>query len=860
VSFRQPLTLWKYSAREIQRRPGRTLLTLLGIVIGVAASVAISVTVQTTRSAHQEMFEAVTGRASLEVVADGLGGFDPSSVRAVQQLPGVKAAIPVVQTPGVLVGPQGAAPVLVLGVDPAQDAAARTYSLDQGRLLRAGDSRQVLLETGYAQANGLSLGKIAQLMTLLKPDGAFGAPGLADLTVVGLLEPVGAATFNGGAVVFLPLTTAQELFDLGGHITSLQLVLDPQADPAAVQERIRRHLPPGLTVQEPSARAAQARNGLMSIEHGLPALSASSLVAGAFVILNAFLMNLGERRRQLAILRALGATRAQVHRLLLREALLLGIAGTLVGIALGLALSVVTRQILGRLMAVTLPDMPWTLEPFLVGLALGPGMALAATYLPARRAGRRELLPDLLHQRGVRTEPIRRWPGYIGLAFLVGALLLVLAPVCNWLPAEVALTLVPPTMAMFLVGCVLVVPLILSPLSRMVGKVLRPLLGSEGGLALRQLDRHQGRTALTAGVLLIAVVFAIGFCQTLINNFRDIHGWLDRVAEGDFFVRGAWPDAAAAVTTAPLPESAASDIAALAPDLVERVDKFSYIPSRANGRDVMVLAYTYRSESPLPLQLADGDEADVRAGLLRGEVVLGTALGQRLGLGVGDTITVETRRGPRRLRIAGTATEYTAGGIALYLEWETARKLFAQQGAHAFLVTARPGRAAELAGPLRRFCQRRHYMFQSKAELREVFDRQMAGFLTLLWTLVALVFVVASLGIVNTLTMNVLEQTRELGCLRAIGMKRGQVRKMVICQALLLGVISLVPGVAGGIGLAYLMNLATYPLMGVHIGFRLDGCLVGGVFVLALVISVLAAYFPARRAGRLRVIEALQYE
>jgi putative ABC transport system permease protein len=231
-----------------------------------------------------------------------------------------------------------------------------------------------------------------------------------------------------------------------------------------------------------------------------------------------------------------------------------------------------------------------------------------------------------------------------------------------------------------------------------------------------------------------------------------------------------------------------------------------------------------------------------------------------LGLGAGDTITVETRSGPRKLRIAGTATEYTGGGMALYLEWEQARKLFRQQGAHAFNITARPGEARHLEGPLKAYCERHRYLFQSKADLRAMFDQQSAGFLGFLWALVALVFVVASLGIVNTLTMNVLEQTRDLGALRAIGMKRGQVRKMIVAQALALGLISLVPGVVGGIGLAYLINLSTYPLMGVPIAFRLDSSLVVGCFVVALAVTVLAALVPARRAARLRVIEALQYE
>jgi putative ABC transport system permease protein len=852
----------------MQRRPGRTLLTLLGIVIGVAAAVAISLTLQTTRRAHHDMFENLTGRAALEVVAPGLGGFNPEKVEFIARLSEVKNAVPAIQTPTGLVKAEGALsalalaqtgraiPAMALGVDPRRDGAARDYVLrkDQGRLLEAdgkgGATAEVLLEAGFAQSNGFSLGRPVGLLT---------PTGFHQLRVVGLLEPRGAAAFNGGAVVVMPLATAQRLFGLKDQINSYQLVLAEGADPDKVEEKVRQLLPEGLAVQAPRVRGTLGRGLMGPSEQGLASLSVSSLVAGAFVILNAFLMNLGERRRQLAILRALGATRAQVTRLLLREAVLLGGAGTVLGIAAGLALSISLRQVMGQIMAVTLPELRWSAEPFLLAVLLGPGMALAATYLPARRAGRRAPLEDLLPRRGDHSEPLRRWPGYVGLAFLGLTGLWVVGLQRGWLSGAVFFPFIAPAMGVFLVGCVLVVPLMLTPLLRLAGWLLKPLLGLEGRLAVRQVSRQQGRTALTVGVLLIAVVFALGLGQSLRNNLRDINRWIMRVAQGDFIIRGTWPDSTTMISTTALRETLATDLGRLDPH-IERVDKFSYIPTRAGSETIVVLAYTYSAGRPLPLQLAEGEPDAVLRGLLRGEAVLGTALGQKLGLGAGDQVTVQTPHGPRTLAIAGTATEYTGGGLAVYLEWDRARELFDMAGVHTFLITARPGKAAAVEPALKAFCDRRGFLFQSNVEVRDMLDRQMAGFLGFVWVLMALVFVVASLGIVNTLTMNVLEQTRELGALRAMGMKQGQVRKMVLSQALALGVISLVPGVVGGIGLAVMINVTTYPLMGQPVPFHLDAWLVAGCFVAALAIALLAALVPARRAARLKVIEALQYE
>ena len=139
-------------------------------------------------------------------------------------------------------------------------------------------------------------------------------------------------------------------------------------------------------------------------------------------------------------------------------------------------------------------------------------------------------------------------------------------------------------------------------------------------------------------------------------------------------------------------------------------------------------------------------------------------------------------------------------------------------------------------------------------------DEMLAGVINSAWVLLALVFVVASLGVTNCLTMNVLEQTRELGILRAIAMKRRQVCKMILAQALAIGMISTLPGVLFGVMLGYAVSRASYPIVGVNIPYVLEPALLLGCVVMALVISVLAALPPARRAGRLTIIRALQYK
>jgi putative ABC transport system permease protein len=846
----QGSTLWKYAVRQMRRRPGRTLLTLAGISLGVATIVAVTLTTQATRSAYHEMFAAVTGRASLEVVAEGFGGFDEAVVARLENVSGVEAVLPVVQSAAALVSKSGPVPVLVLGIDPARDEAARDYVLHAGRPLEVSDALPdrggLLVEASFAQANGCELGRPARLWT---------PTGLTELPVVGLLKARGAMAFNGGAVVFMPLTTAQRVFALPGQINSVQIVLTEGSDAASVQGDLLAQLPAGLRVQAPSARGERARDALYSIEQALASVSLVTLVAAAFVILNTFLINLTERRRQLAIFRALGATRRQVTGLLLREAALFGLVGTVLGIGAGylLALGIlgIMEQVLGGL---KLPDLRWTNEALLLALIFGPGMALVATWLPARQAGRRAPLEDLLARGGVHTEEPRRWPAYLGLMLIGMHLLAVLGLAQGWLtPALLA-----PIMPVGVIGAVLVLPLVIGPLMRFAGVCLRGAMGLEGRLAIRQLQRRPARTALTVGILSIALFVGIGVGHALVASVRDTREWSKQVAAADFYVRGTMPDGAYAITMAMLPESFEAELARL--EGVERVDKLNWIPARAHDQRVVAIACTFPADRPPALDLVEGAPAAVLRGLMDGEVVLGIALAQRLRLKVGDEVVLETRDGLRPLRIAGTANEYTIDGMALYLQWHTAKKLFRIDGVHVFLISAAPGKASAVGESLKVMCRERHLILHSQAELRSYIDQAVLGIAGLMWGLMGLVFVVASLGIVNTLTMNVLEQTRELGMLRAVGLKRGQLRKLVVSQALAVGLISLVPGTVIGLALAYLSNMLSHILLGHAVAFRIEIGLVAGCLAAAMVITVLAALLPARRAARLQVVQALQYE
>lgn len=840
------MPLFALSIRQVRRRPGRAILTLLGISVGVASIVAIMITVRTTRRSYREMFDTLTGRARLEIVAEALGSFSEADAAAAARVAGVEHAIAVIQKPVAILTPSGTVPATALGVDVERDRLARDYVLRKGALLS--EEKGALLEAGFAAANDLDVGKSVTLLT---------NRGTQRLPIVGLLEPRGVAASALGAIVVMPLPIAQDVFGMGRQINSLQLLLSEGARDQDVEAAVSRGLPPGLFVQVPAARGAMGQETLRPTETGLTALSVVSLVAGAFVILNTFRMNLGERRRQIAILRSIGATRRQILSMVLREAVVLGTVGTLAGIVLGLLLAQAMVSALLPALGLSSPILELTAAPFLFAAVVGPGISLAASYFPARLASRRAPLPELLGIGAIRGERVRYWPAVVGLAAIVANLFILIAFFNDLIPSDWLDLYIPAGMTSFLVGSVLVLPLLLGPLSAVVHGLVGAAFGSTGRLALKQLRRLPNRTALTVGVLVIAMVVTIGMGNTILSNIADIEDWHNRAITADFFVRSVMPNLGTML--APPVDAAAREKIARLPG-IETVERISFFPSHSGNEKFLLLARDFESARPLPLDLEKGDPEEVQRRLKEGEVVVASVLSKRLGVGPGDPIKLPTRKGQVEVRVCGVTTDYTVGGMVFYADWEATKDLLQHEDVDALLVCAEPGKMAAAEEHLREFCKSENLQLQSTAELHAVIDGLVGRVAGFLWALMALSFLVASMGIVNTLTMNVLEQTRQIGVLRAIAMTRRQIRRLIFAQAAAVGFLALLPGVLAGIGLAYLVHLTNSVVLGNPVGFSVHGGFVLACAAAAVLTSIAAAIPPAERAARLNVCQALQYE
>jgi putative ABC transport system permease protein len=404
-----------------------------------------------------------------------------------------------------------------------------------------------------------------------------------------------------------------------------------------------------------------------------------------------------------------------------------------------------------------------------------------------------------------------------------------------------------------LVGLVMLLPLILAPLTLALGACLGKFWGVESRLAQLQVLRHRARSTLTIGVLFVAIATGLGLASSVVDNVADVRAWYRAVIRGDLFVRAAMPDMETGLSAA-VPDRIGAELRQI--EGVVRLGTVRLASVTAEGQRVVAVAMgdvfsllheTNAGEMPFSPPSKD-------------EVLIGSVLAQRLKRKAGDSITLDTLQGPQALRIRQVCNDYSAGGLSIHMNLGLAQRLLGIEGVDAFLIKADPARLADVEAAVRAVCAREGLLLQSYTDLTQMIEGMMAGLVASLWGLMILGLIVAAVGVVNTLSMNVLEQTREWGLLRVVGMTRMQVRKAILAQGLMLGILGLTPGVAAGLALALIINLTTLPVIGHPVAFRFPGLLSLLGFLVALSMVLIAAWAPAARAARLAPAEALRYD
>jgi putative ABC transport system permease protein len=811
--------------RPLVRDPLRTALTVLAVALGVAVVVAIDLAGDAATGSFQSSMQTLAGRTDLEIVANG--GVDERWMAPLTALPLDVHWSPVMEAQAEIAG-VGAVPLY--GVD-LSGASGMVISQALARRIHVAERSTVTLTLG---------GRVQRFP----------------------VSTIAGSKMAGSTAEFLALDIADAQQALGryGKLDRIDVTVSATEDFAAVEAAIGRTLPPAYLIQKPGARSEENQRMLRAFRWNLRVLSYISLVVGAFLIYNTISVSVVRRRAEIGVLRALGAARAGILGLFLAEALLFGIVGAVLGVALGRILASGTV----RLIADTVNALYTTSRPTPVeltgteawlGIVIGAAVALLSALAPAREA--MDVAPTEAMSRGAHEHRARLgWRRGLGWSVLLTSVALAASQAEPWsgypLGGYVAAVLAIAATAM-------AAPAVVIAVNRLTRSLTRRRV--EGLLAARSLTASLPRTAVVVSALAtaIAMMASVGI---MVASFREtVAAWLDIQLRADLYVRPSGPVAADAhPALAPeVPGILAATPGVAAVD-VFRALEFRYRGERATlGAGNMEVVRRYGRLRFLP-----GQDRDAILRSLPGydRAIISEPFANKHRLRAGEVVSIPIGERNVTLTIAGVYYEYSSSqGYAIVDQSTLLKYLPNQPATNAAVYVAGGASAAQVQQAIQLGTAGFGVLVAPNESLRRnaiaIFDRTFA----ITWALEAVAIVVAMLGAANSLLALVLDRRRELGLLRYLGASAAQVSRMILTEAAFLGALALLLGLVLGFAISLLLVfVVNKQSFGWTIQFHPPLALLCGALLLVWCVTVLAGLYPARVAARLNLIDAIHEE
>jgi putative ABC transport system permease protein len=837
--------------RSLRHHKLRLVLSGLAIVLGVGFVVGTLIFTDTLNRTFTDLFASTTTDVVVapeqEVDSGGLAGtvltLPSSMLGQVSGVPGVAKAgaevfadgVTIIGSDGEPLGTQGAPQ---FGSNWDDDEDLTPFRLVDGRGPTA--EGEVVVDSVSADKGGYEIGDTVRLVT---------PQGLREDELVGIFRYGTSGNLAGATIAAFDTATAQQLL-LGGRdaYTQIDVVAEPGVTQEELAQRVRDVVGAGVKVQTGKQAADEATaaltEGLSFVNIFLLVFAGIALFVGTFIILNTFAMLVAQRARELALLRAVGATRNQVVRSVLAESFVVGLFGSVIGIAVGVGVAFALQALFAAIGA-EIPTNGLVVEPrtVLVGLLIGVLVTVVAALGPAVRASRIPPMAALREDVALPTRSLRV-RAVAGALLLVGGLALMTAGVANG--GGTGSQFVGLGTVVTLVGAIVLSPAVAAPVVRLLGWWLPRVFGTVGRLAVDNAKRQPRRTAATASALMIGLALVSALTIFATSTKTSVDQVVDRVIGAEFLVYNQ--------AQRPFPEQVAQDVASVAG--VETVSPVKTVAAQVDGQGTFITGVDPATAAEMvSLEFESGSLADLGSD---GTVVDATTA-QDKGLAVGDPVQIALPTGTADYRVAGI---YTAGGgVSGWVVGNDALAaagvevgdtlLYVKAASGADLESVQSGIESALAGfPT--------VDVQSQAQFKEQISSNVNQILMVMVMLLSLAILIAVLGIVNTLVLSVIERTREIGMLRAVGAMRGQIRRMVVLESLVIAVYGALAGLVLGVGFAVALQ-RTLVDQGIEV---LDIPWTGLVvfLVLAGVVGVLAALWPAYRAGRLDVLQAVTTE
>lgn len=839
--------------KDLWARKIRLLTTSAAVLLGVAFMAGTLVLTDTVSRTFDDVFADVNrgtdGYVRAKATVEGsFGGdqrprVDDSLVATVAGVDGVALArgetlgyAQIVGRDGEALGSPGFGAPTFGGV--WADDEINPFALAEGAA-PVGD-HEAVIDRKSAKDGDLAVGDRATILT----------PEPIEVTIVGIASFGTIDSPGGASFVGMADAAAQRWFGEPGTYDGVAVVAGGGVTQEELRDRIAAVLPDGHEAITGATLTEENKDG---IEQGLSffrsillAFASIALFVGSFIIYNTFGIIVAQRTKELALLRALGASRRQVLRSVLLEATSIGIVASALGMAVGVAVAGALKTLLAAAgMDIPAGGVVVSTTTIVTAFVAGTSVAVTSAYFPARRAAK---IPPLAAMRDVAVDQTnaskRRVVGGVAL-LLVGASALYLGLMTD---VGTPLSMVAIGALLQFAGVVVLGPVLATPITRVLGAPLPRLKGMTGVLATQNATRNPRRTASTAAALIIGVAL-VGFITVFassatksINQVIDDRFTADAIVDSGSFGGGGFSP------------QLANDLRAL--DEIETVASMRFTPAVVNGNSTYVMALSETADDVFDLGVATGTYADLGTD----GIAVNETYAEENDLVLGDPVVVQlTEGGPQQLTVRMTFTDEVLGGS--YFVGLGLLDAFApdQFDSSVFVVGRDDVSAAELVDGIEKVAA--SYPTANVKDIAGFKESRAAQFQTmvnLIYGLLGLAIVIALLGIANTLALSVHERTRELGLLRAVGMTRAQVRSTVRWESVLIALLGTALGLALGLFFGWIMSRALRSQGFTAFSVPIVRLLV--ISILAAVAGVVAAIWPARRASRLNVLEAIAFE
>ncbi|MFI7403324.1 ABC transporter permease [Streptomyces sp. NPDC049541] len=860
------MTVLKTSMRNFFAHKGRMALSAIAVLLSVAFVCGTLVFTDTMNATFDKLFQATSSdvTVSAKVASDtgettsdnGRPPVMPASVVAkVRAAQGVKAAEGTVFSTSVTVvdakkdslSPSSGAPTIV-GSWNGNDA--RTMKITSGTAPKGPD--QVMVDRDTANKHHLKLGDDI---------GVISAVGTHDAKISGIADF--QVTNPGAAIFYLDTKTAQQtLVGKTGVFTNVNVTAATGVSDPQLKKNVLSAL--GTTYKVQTAKETADANqksveGFMNVmKYAMLGFAGIAFLVGIFLIINTFSMLVAQRTREIGLMRAIGSSRKQVNRSVLAEALMLGVFGSVLGVGAGVGLAVGLMKLMGRLgMHLSTADLTVAWTTPVVGLLLGVVVTVLAAYLPARRAGKVSPMAALRDAGAPADAKAGRIRALVGLVLTgAGGYSLYLAAGVDkasdgslWLGLGVVLSLI---------GFVVIGPLLAGGVVRVLGAVLLRAFGPVGRMAERNALRNPRRTGATGAALMIGL--ALVACLSVVGSsmVASATDQLDKTVGTDFIIQS---DSGQLVT--PQAVKAVKDTPGLARVTEYRTAKADYTtPDGKTLKDTDITAADPTYATDLRKKTVAGNLKDA---YLPDSMSVHEKFAKEHGIHLGSKIGIRFKDGSTTAQLTVRAittsddvidqgAKYTS--IATLAKYVPADKMPLDQ---LVFATAKDGQQdaayKSLKSALHDYPQ---YKVRDQTDYKQALKDQIGQLLNMIYGLLALAIIVAILGVVNTLALSVVERTREIGLMRAIGLSRRQLRRMIRMESVVIALF----GALLGLGLGMSWGATAQQLLALE-GLKvleIPWSTLIAVFLGSAFVGLFAALVPAFRAGRMNVLNAIATE